>query len=114
MPRPTKKPDGPLGKVDIVKTMAADLGLSQKQATQCYEWYHDFLAAQLLQKGVSRVANLGRFYVTTLSARDAVNPATGEKIHVGERQRVKFEVGTSLKGKLAEAIEAGVKVPSFK
>lgn len=84
-------------KTDLVKQIASDTGLSQKDATAALE---SFLATttKALKKGDTiTLIGFGTFKITQTAARKGRNPQTGKEIQIPASRRVRFTAGKSLK-----------------
>jgi len=84
-------------KTDLVKSIATQTGLSQKDAAAAVE---AFLAAttKALKKGDTvTLIGFGTFKVVKTAARKGRNPQTGKEIQIKASKRVKFAAGKALK-----------------
>lgn len=84
-------------KTDLIKEIANDTGLSQKDSSAALE---AFLAAtnKALKKGDSvTLIGFGTFKVKKTAARKGRNPQTGQVIDIKASNRVSFSAGKALK-----------------
>ena len=84
-------------KTDIIKAIAKETGLSQKDSSAAVEAFLK-AATGALKKGDSvTLIGFGTFSVSKTAARTGRNPQTGEKITIKASKRVKFTAGKALK-----------------
>jgi DNA-binding protein HU-beta len=84
-------------KTDLIKAIASETGLSQKDSGAALE---AFLKAstKALKKGDNvTLIGFGTFSVMKTSARKGRNPQTGKEITIKASKRVKFKAGKALK-----------------
>lgn len=84
-------------KTDLVKSIATQTGLSQKDSAAAVE---AILVAitKALKKGDSvTLIGFGTFKVVKTAARKGRNPQTGKEIQIKASKRVKFSAGKALK-----------------
>ena len=86
-------------KTDLIRQVAKDTNLTIKDATAAYNSIFENIEALLLQGDSVSVERMFTFKVKELSPRDAYNPSTGEKIHVGKRKTVRLSLSSALKSK---------------
>ena len=87
-------------KTDLIRQVAKDTNLTIKDATAAYDSIFENIEALLLQGDSVSVERMFTFKVKELSPREAFNPSTGEKIHVGKRKTVRLSLSSVLKQKL--------------
>lgn len=84
-------------KTDLVKAIAKDTGLSQKDAAASLDAFLN-ASKKALKKGDSvTLIGFGTFSVKKTAAREGRNPQTGETIKIKAGKRVKFTAGKALK-----------------
>lgn len=90
----TKKATGPMTKAQIVDHLAAKLGTTKKLSAT----FLDELT-QLAYKNAKKdftIPGLGKVFTTRTKRRNGRNPATGEKIVIPAKSKVKFRVSKAL------------------
>lgn len=87
-----------MNKSAVVDAVAAKTGHSKKDVEAFIEATLDVITNEL-QGGEGQVAftGFGTFSVSNRAAREGINPATGEKIHISAVNVPKFKAGKSLK-----------------
>lgn len=60
----------------------------------------DEIKVALRETGVANLPGIGKLKVIDKAARDARNPATGEKVRIPARKAVKFSLSSILNGEL--------------
>ncbi len=84
-------------KTDLIKQIANDTGLSQKDAASALESFLS-TATKALKKGDTiTLIGFGTFKVTKTAARKGRNPQTGKEIQIPASKRVRFTAGKGLK-----------------
>jgi DNA-binding protein HU-beta len=84
-------------KKDIADRIAEELGLTKKTAAEAVTLVFQEIADTLADGGEISVNNFGKFEVSERSARQGVNPATGEKIEIAASRSPKFKASKALK-----------------
>ena len=84
-------------KSEFVDQVASRSGISRKDAAAAVD-----AALETVQDTLSRGSDItfsgfGKFHVADRSAREGVNPATGEKIQIAATRVPKFTAGAQLK-----------------
>ena len=84
-------------KSEFVDQVASRSGLSRKDAGAAVD-----AALETIQNALERGSDVtfsgfGKFHVTQRSARQGVNPATGQRIQIAASKAPKFTAGASLK-----------------
>ena len=85
-----------IGKQELIRRVATKAGKSAKETTDLVTATLDTIRESLEAGDEVRLVGFGAFSVRTTAARTGVNPQTREKIHVAEKQRVKFTPGKEL------------------
>ena len=86
-----------MNKNDLAKAVADKTGLSQNAATDAIGAVLDSIESELAKGGEVSITGFGRFSVAHRSARQGVNPATGERIQIAASKAPKFSAGSKLK-----------------
>jgi DNA-binding protein HU-beta len=86
-----------MNKSEFVDQVADRTGLARKEATAAVD-----AALATIEEALSRgaevsITGFGKFSVAERSARQGVNPATGEKISIAASKAPKFTAGSALK-----------------
>ncbi len=84
-------------KNDLAKVVAGKTGLPQTTASVALGAVLESIEAELAAGGEVAISGFGRFSVTQRSARQGVNPATGERISIPATTAPKFTAGAKLK-----------------
>ena len=84
-------------KNDLAKAVAGRTGMSQTSATEALGAVLESIEAELASGGEVAITGFGRFSVAQRSARQGVNPATGERISTPATTAPKFTAGAKLK-----------------
>ena len=81
----------------IVKELAAAVGVNNKQAKQFVTSLADLAVRETKKNGVFIVPGIGRLVRVDRKARTGRNPATGEAIKIPAKKVVKFRVAKAVK-----------------
>ena len=84
-------------KQELAEKVAADTGLSGRDASGAVDATFAAIAAVLADGGDVAVAGFGKFSVSERSAREGRNPATGEAIQIAASNGAKFSAAAALK-----------------
>ncbi len=84
-------------KNDLAKAIADRTGLSQTAASEALGAVLASIEDELAHGGDVTITGFGRFSVAERSARQGVNPATGEPIQIAATKAPKFTAGAKLK-----------------
>jgi DNA-binding protein HU-beta len=85
-----------VGKQELVKRIAEQTEITQKQAGEILDVTLTTLK-QALQEGRDvRIIGFGSFAVRQASARTAINPRTREAMQIPAKKRVRFSAGRNL------------------
>ena len=84
-------------KSEFVEQVASRTGLSRKDAAEAVDASLETIQDALTRGSDVNFTGFGKFSVTERSARQGVNPATGEKIQIAASKAPKFTAGSALK-----------------
>ena len=84
-------------KSEFVDQVASRSGLSRKDAESAVNASLETIQDALTRGSEVSFTGFGKFSVTEQSAREGVNPATGEKIQIAATKAPKFTAGAALK-----------------
>jgi DNA-binding protein HU-beta len=84
-------------KSEFVDQVAARSGLSRKDAGAAVDAALETIQSALERGSDVTFSGFGKFHVAERSARQGVNPATGEKIQIDASRAPKFTPGSQLK-----------------
>ena len=87
-------------KSEFVDQVASRSGLSRKDAAAAVDASLETIQDALVRGSEVSFTGFGKFSVTDRSAREGVNPATGEKIQIAASKAAKFSPASGLKNKL--------------
>ncbi len=85
-----------MNKTDLVNAIAEGSGLSKNDAKKALDATLSAIEGALKANDKVALLGFGTFEVATRSAREGVNPASGEKIQIAAKNVVKFKVGATL------------------
>ena len=88
-------------KTQLVRTMAEELTVTNKQAAAFLENLADIAVSQAKKNGVFVVPGLGRLKKVQRKARMGRNPQTGEPIKIKAKTVAKFYLAKSMKDAIA-------------
>jgi DNA-binding protein HU-beta len=86
-----------MNKADLVKSVAGEAGLSQKDAEKAIKAVFDSIAGSLAKKDKVQLVGFGTFEVRSRNARTGRNPKTGEEIKIAAASVPVFKAGKALK-----------------
>jgi DNA-binding protein HU-beta len=84
-------------KSEFIDQVASRSGLNKADAGRAVEAALDTIQDALVRGSDVAITGFGKFHVTERSARQGVNPATGEKIQIAASKAPKFTAGAALK-----------------
>ena len=84
-------------KEEMIAKMAADSGITKKQATQALESFMGNVTGQLKKGKRVAFSGFGTFTVSKRKARTGRNPQTGAKIQIPASRVPVFRAGKNLK-----------------
>ncbi len=86
-----------MNKTELVKVVAAQAELTQKDATKAVDALFDTISTTLAQGEKIQLIGFGTFEVRERSARKGRNPQTGEEIEIAASKVPAFKAGKELK-----------------
>lgn len=81
----------------IIEKVAEQFSLTKKLAGEVVDVVIAELVSEIVSNEKTRITGLGTFAVKDKPAREARNPATGEKVQVPAKKAVSFKAATALK-----------------
>ena len=84
-------------KSEFVDQVASRSGLSRKDAGAAVDAALETIQSALERGSEVTFSGFGKFHVADRSARQGVNPATGERIQIAASKAPKFTAGAQLK-----------------
>ncbi|HWF34355.1 MAG TPA: HU family DNA-binding protein [Solirubrobacteraceae bacterium] len=93
----TSNKEGQVTKSEFVDQVAARSGLSKKDAGDAVDAVLETVEDALKRGSDVVFSGFGKFSVSSRSAREGRNPATGEKIQIAASKVPKFTAGAALK-----------------
>jgi DNA-binding protein HU-beta len=84
-------------KSEFVEQVASRSGLNKSEAEKAVNAALETISDALGRGSDVTLTGFGKFHVTERSARQGVNPATGEKIQIAASKAPKFTPGSALK-----------------
>jgi DNA-binding protein HU-beta len=86
-----------VNKTELVDQIAQRAGLSKDQAGEALGATISAIEESLAAGEEIAITGFGKFSVTNRSAREGVNPSTGERIHIAATKAPRFSPGAKLK-----------------
>jgi DNA-binding protein HU-beta len=86
-----------MNKLDIVKVVAEETGLTQKEVTSVVDGFIAAIIRELKKGEEVNVAGFGKFVVKNRAARTSINPRTKEPIAVPASKAPTFRAGKQFK-----------------
>lgn len=86
-----------IAKKELVEIIVETVGCTKKDATAALEAMVEKAVKTLTHGGEVEVSGVGKLVVKTRKARDAKNPATGEKIRIPAKKVPAFKAAKALK-----------------
>ncbi len=90
-------------KSDFVAQVADKADISKAQADETVNAVIESLESALKSGGEVSFTGFGKFHVTRRSARQGINPQTGERIQIAAANVPKFTAGSKLKKAVKES-----------
>ena len=84
-------------KSEFIDQVAGRAGLGKGEATKAVDAFLDTVQEVLQRGGEVSFTGFGKFSVADRSAREGVNPQTGEKIQIEASRVPRFSAGSALK-----------------
>ena len=84
-------------KTEFVDQVASTSGLSKSDATKAVDAVLNTIEDTLKRGSEVNFSGFGKFHVADRSAREGVNPATGERIQIAASRVPRFTAGAGLK-----------------
>ena len=84
-------------KAEFVDRVSEKSDLGKGEATKAVDAFLDSITEVLSRGGEINFTGFGKFSVADRSARQGVNPQTGEKIQIAASRVPRFSAGSSLK-----------------
>ena len=86
-----------MNKTVLVAAMAAEAGLSKKDAEKALKAFTDVVTAELKKGEKIQLVGFGTFEVSERAAREGRNPQTGVTMTIAASKTPKFKAGKALK-----------------
>ena len=86
-----------MNKVELSAAIAAETGLSKKDAEAAVKAFVDVVTAELKKGEKVQLVGFGTFEVSERAAREGRNPQTGESMSIAASKAPKFKAGKALK-----------------
>jgi|TARA_B100000315_G_scaffold24148_1_gene20931 integration host factor subunit beta len=88
---------GFMNKLELIKTLKDENGLSMKEATAVVDIFFDEMANSLAKGDRAEIRSLCSFYVKKYKAYTGRNPKTGEKVKIKPKKLPFFKCSKELK-----------------
>lgn len=89
-------------KIELIKAVAEQTGITQKQAGEVVNATLDVIVNSLAKHEEVSLLGFGTFSTPYKEEHEARNPATGEKMVIKGNYAVKFKVSSTVKAKVNE------------
>ena len=89
-----------MNKQDVIKKIAENTGVTQKQATEMLDVTLETISNALAEGDKVQFVGFGTFETRKRAERTGLNPQTKEKINIASSTAVAFKVGAKLKEKV--------------
>lgn len=89
-----------MSKDEIIKLVAGETGLTQKDVAKVIESFFNVIGLQLNKKDIIQFIGFGSFKAKNRPSRHGVNPQTGDKIVIPAKRVVTFTPGNKLKNQV--------------
>ena len=86
-----------MSKSDFVEKVAAESGLSKKDAASAVDAVLKTIESELKSGGEVTFTGFGKFHVAERGAREGRNPRTGESMSIAATKVPRFTAGSGLK-----------------
>ncbi|MDP6394422.1 MAG: HU family DNA-binding protein [Desulfobacterales bacterium] len=86
-----------MNKLELIKTLKDENGLSMKEATAVVDIFFDEMANSLAKGDRAEIRSLCSFYVKKYKAYTGRNPKTGEKVKIKPKKLPFFKCSKELK-----------------
>ena len=86
-----------MNKAELVESMSRHMGSSKAEAERALDAFTGSVTAGLTKDQEVGILGFGTFRISKRSARQGVNPKTGEKIQIAASIGVGFRAGKALK-----------------
>lgn len=84
-------------KTEFVNEVAEEAKLPKTSAAKAVDAFMEVVKSELAAGGIVQIIGFGTFDVRKRSAREGINPQTGEKVAIPEKFTPHFKAGKSLK-----------------
>ena len=84
-------------KTDLINVVAEATGVSKVKAAEGFDALISAITTAVKEGDKVQITGFGTFEQRTRNAREGVNPATGEKIHIAESKVPAFKAGKTFK-----------------
>jgi DNA-binding protein HU-beta len=89
-----------MNKKDIIKEIASQTGLTQKDSEKFLNSFMETVEETLVKGEDIKLVGFGNFKITNRAERNGVNPATKEKIIIAASKSPSFKFSKSIKTEL--------------
>ncbi len=86
-----------MNKVELVKVVAEETGLTQKEVNAVVDTFFDTVIADLAEGNEVALAGFGKFVVKTRAARESINPRSKEVVKVPACKAVTYKPSKNIK-----------------
>lgn len=90
-----------MNKTELIDKIAAGAGISKVAAKKALDATTDAIKEALKDGDKVQLIGFGTFSVSERSAREGVNPSTGNKIQIAAKKVAKFKAGAELADSLS-------------
>lgn len=86
-----------INKDELIKKIAVEVGSTKKMTREFLDAFCNVITDAIIENDSVRIVGFGTFAPRFRSARDCINPSTGEKMHVPEIKYPTFKPGGTFK-----------------
>lgn len=86
-----------MSKQGLIECAAEKACMSKAEMGRALDAILDAISVGLQEDGEVVLVGFGKFYVKTRAAREGINPATKEPLHIPEKNVPSFKAGSKLK-----------------
>jgi DNA-binding protein HU-beta len=86
-----------VNKTELIERIADEAGMTKAEAQKHFEAFTETVTEALKGGKEVQITGFGKFESRERSAREGVNPQTGEKMHIAAKRVPAFSAGNALK-----------------
>ena len=90
-----------VNKTELIEKIADEAGMTKAEAQKHFEAFAGAVTEALKGGEEVQITGFGKFEARERSAREGVNPQTGEKMHIAAKRVPSFSAGNALKDSIS-------------